>query len=240
MMTTVIQCHPSAAAKPAADSKLSNSTTVNGVDTERLSATIGAIKADASLAKFQFRLSNRWVGGGENHSCIDDFYGVGQEIRHKQPFLLVSDEPEVLLSEDRGPNAGEYVLHALASCLTGALVYHAAARGIPIKGISTRLEGDIDLQGFLGLSKEVRRGFDAIRVVFDIDADCSDTGKQELIEMAQAYSPVFDMLSNGLPVSCMLDNGKEKTREHVNRRRVSPEEFRRPFTNEKGTAHENG
>ena len=209
-MTTVIECHPPVAAKPAADLKISKSTTVNGVDTGKLSATIEAIKADASLANFQFRLSNQWVGGGENHSRIDNFYGVGQEMRHKQPFFLVSDEPEVLLSDDRGPNAGEYVLHALASCLTGALVYHAAARGIAVKGIATRLESDIDLQGFLGLSKDVRRGFKNIRVMFDIDADCDDSGKQELIEMAQAYSPVFDMLSNGLPVSCGLDNGVKK------------------------------
>ena len=206
-MTTVIECHPPVAATPSADLKVPKSTIVNGVDTGKLSATIEAIKTDASLANFQFRLSNRWVGGGENHSRIDNFYGVGQEMRHKQPFFLVSDEPEVLLSEDHGPNAGEYVLHALASCLTGALVYHAAARGIAVRGIATRLEGDIDLQGFLGLSKDVRPGFKNIRVMFDIDADCDDSGKQELIEMAQAYSPVFDMLSNGLPVSCRLDDG---------------------------------
>ena len=148
-MTTVTERHPPVAAKPAADSKAPESTTVNGIDTGKLSATIEAIKADASLANFQFRLSNRWVGGGENQSRIDDFYGAGQEMRHKQPFSLVADEPEVLLSEDRGPNAAEYVLHALAGCLTGALVYHAAARGIAVKGIATRLEGDIDLQGFL-------------------------------------------------------------------------------------------
>jgi len=206
-MTTVIECHPPAAAKAAADSKVPKSTTVNGIDTGKLSATIEHIKADASLANFQFRLSNTWVGGGENHSRIDDFYGAGREMRHKQPFSLVSDEPEVLLSGDRGPNAGEYVLHALASCLTGALVYHAAARGIAVKGIATRLEGDIDLRGFLGLSKDVRRGFENIRVMFDIDADCDEAGKRELVEMAQAYSPVFDMLSNGLPVSCGLDDG---------------------------------
>ena len=211
-MTTVIECHSPAATKPAADSKVPKSTTVNGVDVGKLSATIEAIKADPSLANFQFRLSNRWVGGGENHPRIDDFHGVGQEMRHKQPFFLVSDEPEVLLSEDRGPNAGEYVLHALASCLTGALVYHAAARGIAVKGIATRLEGNIDLQGFLGLSRDVRRGFESIRVVFEIDADCDDSRKQELIEMAQAYSPVFDMLSNGLPVSCGLDDGVKKAR----------------------------
>jgi len=209
-MTNVIKCHPSVPAKPTAALEAPKSAIVNGVDTAKLSATVGAIKADASLAHFQFRLSNQWVGGGENRSRIDDFYGVGQEMRHKQPFFLVSDEPEVLLSQDRGPNAGEYVLHALASCLTCALVYHAAARGITVKGIATRLEGDIDLQGFLGLSKNVRRGFENIRVMFDIDADCDDAGKQELIEMAQAYSPVFDMLANGLPVSCRLDNHEKK------------------------------
>lgn len=185
-------------------------TIVNGVDTEKLFGTIEAIKGNPSLANFQFRLSNQWVGGGETRSRVDDFYGVGQEMAHKQPFVLTSDEPEVLLSGDRGPNAGEILLHALASCMTGALVYHAAARGIAVKGISTRLEGDIDLQGFLGLSKEVRRGFKTIRVMFDIDADCDDAGKQELIEMAQAYSPVLDMLSNGLPVTCALGDGKKK------------------------------
>ena len=211
-MTSVIECHPPVAAKPAADAKGPARTIVNGVDTGKLSATIEHIKADPSAASFQFRVSNQWVGGGENHSQIYDFYGAGQEMRHKQPFSLVSDEPEVLLSQDRGPNAGEYVLHALASCLTGALVYHAAARGIAVKGISTRLEGDIDLQGFLGLSKDVRRGFENIRVAFDIDADCDDAGKQELIEMAQAYSPVFDMLTNGLPVSCRLDDGVKKAK----------------------------
>ena len=189
-MTTVIECHPPVAEKSAADSKVPKSTTVNGIDTGKLSAIIEAIKGDPSLASFQFRLSNRWVGGGENHSVIDDFYGVGQEMQHKEPFSLISDEPEVLLSQDRGPNAGEYVLHALASCLTGALVYHAAARGVAVKGISTRLEGDIDLQGFLGLSKDVRRGFKDIRVIFDIDADCDVSRKQKLIEMAQTYSPV--------------------------------------------------
>jgi uncharacterized OsmC-like protein len=189
-------------AKPA--NPISAATVVNGVDTAKLAATIEAIKGNPSLANFQFRVFNQWVGGGETRSRVDDFYGVGQEMRHKQAFFLASDEPEVLLSEDRGPNAGEILLHALASCLTGALVYHAAARGIVVKGISTRLEGDVDLQGFLGLSKTVRNGFSTIRVAFDIDADCDDAKKRALVEMAQSYSPVFDMLSNGLPVRCTL------------------------------------
>jgi len=179
-------------------------TIVNGVDTAKLFATIDAVKADPGLATFQFRLFNQWVGGGENRSRIDDFYGTSQELRHKQPFFLVNDEPEVLLSEDRGANPVEYVLHALAGCLTTSLVYHAAARGIAIKGVTTRFEGDLDLRGFLGLSKEVRRGYSGIRVMFDIDADCDAAKKNELIAMAQAYSPVFDIVSNGVPVICQL------------------------------------
>jgi uncharacterized OsmC-like protein len=186
---------------------MSKSTIVNGVDTEKLFGTIDAVKTDPSLAKFQFRVFNQWAGGGENRSRVDEFYGTNQEMRHKQPFYLVNDEPEVLLSEDRGANPVEYVLHALAGCLTTAMVYHAAARGIAIKGVTTRFEGDLDLRGFLGLSQEVRRGFQAIRVMFDIDADCDAAKKQELIAMAQTYSPVFDIVTNGVPVSCMLDGG---------------------------------
>jgi uncharacterized OsmC-like protein len=99
------------------------------------------------------------------------------------------------------------VLHALAGCLTTSLVYHAAARGIEVKGVTTRFEGDIDLRGFLGLSKDIRRGYKAIRVKFDIDADCNEDQKRELIAMGEAYSPVFDIVSNGVPVSCELADG---------------------------------
>jgi len=183
---------------------MQKTTIVNGVDIEKLVGTIAAVTADTSLAKFQFRAFNQWVGGGENRSRIDGFYGTNQEMRHKQPFFLVNDEPEVLLSEDRGPNPVEYVLHALAGCLTTTIAYHAAARGIEIKGITTRFVGDLDLRGFLGMSKDVRRGFSAIRVAFDIDADCDDAKKREIIAMAQGHSPVFDIVTNGVPVLCTL------------------------------------
>ena len=183
---------------------MAKSMIVNGVDTSRLFATIEAVKADASLANFKFRVTNQWVGGGENRSRIDDFYGTNQEMRHKQPFFLVNDEPDVLLSDDRGANPVEYVLHALAGCLTTTLVYHAAARGIEIRGVSTRFEGDLDLRGFLGLSNEVRRGYSGIRVAFDIDANCDDAAKRELIAMGATYSPVFDIVTNGVPVFCTL------------------------------------
>jgi uncharacterized OsmC-like protein len=185
---------------------------LNGVDRDKLFGTIEAVKADPALANFRFRAFNQWVGGGENRSRIDDYFGAGEEMRRATPFFLVNDEPPVLLSGDRAPNPVEYVLHALAGCLTTSLVYHAAARGIAVKGITTRLEGDLDLRGFLGLARDVRRGFHDVRVVFDIDADCDEAGKQELIEMAQTFSPVFDIVSNGLPVSCRLAQGKAKAK----------------------------
>lgn len=190
---------------------MNTSTMINGLDRQKLFGTVEAVKADASLGRFQFRLFNQWTGGGENRSRIDGFYGAGEEMKHRQPFFLVNDEPEVLLSNDRAPNPVEYVLHALAGCLTTSMVYHAAARGIEVRGVTTRFEGDLDLRGFLGLSKDVRRGFSAIRVEFDIDADCDEARKQELIAMAEAHSPVFDIVSNGVPVACSLgDSGQAK------------------------------
>jgi uncharacterized OsmC-like protein len=179
-------------------------TMLNGVDRGKLFGTIEAIKADPSLARFQFRLTNRWVNGGENRSRIEGFYGAGAEMQHAQAFSLVNDEPEVLLSADTAPNPVEYVLHALAGCLTTSLVYHAAARGIAVRSVATTFEGDLDLRGFLGLSEDVRRGFKRIRVMFDVDADCDAVKKRELIAMAEAHSPVFDIVTNGLPVICQL------------------------------------
>lgn len=177
---------------------------LNGVDRDKIFETIEAIKGDASVANFKFRLSNEWVSGGENKSRIEDYLGANQEMKHVKPFVLTSDEPEVLLSGDVAPNPVEYALHALAGCLTTSLAYHAAAQGVTVRKLSTRLEGHLDLRGFLGMSPDIRRGFDEIDVVFDIDADCDDARKRELIETARAHSPVFDMMSNGVPVSSRL------------------------------------
>jgi uncharacterized OsmC-like protein len=181
---------------------------INGVDRQKLLGTIASIEADASIARFRFRVRNRWVNGGENRSRVDDYLGAGAETRHAQPFDLVNDEPEILLSEDRAPNPVEYVLHALAGCLTTSLVYHAAARGIAVRGVATGFEGDLDLRGFLGMSDEVRRGLQGIKAVFDIDGDLDEAAKTELVQMAQKYSPVFDIVSRGVPVECSLGTGK--------------------------------
>ena len=185
---------------------------INGVDVERLVGTIEAIKVDAKVASFQFRLTNKWAGGGENRSKIEGFHGANQEMRHATAFEVVNDESPVLLGNDHAPNPVEHVLSALAGCLTTSLAYHAAARGIAVKGVSTRLEGDLDLHGFLGLSEKTRRGFQSIRVVFDIDGDLTAAQKTELIELAQRYSPVFDIVSNGVPVEARVAGFGEKNR----------------------------
>ncbi len=178
---------------------------VNGVDVDMLFGTIDAIKEDPSIAKFNFRIRNKWFDGGENHSTITDFYGAKEDHPHLEPFELIADEPPLLLSGDKGPNPVEYALTALAGCLTSSLIYHAAAKGIKLNSVESRLEGDIDLQGFLGISKDVRKGFQEIRMHFKIDADVPEEQLEELVQLGPAYSPVFDSITKGVPVSVQLD-----------------------------------
>jgi uncharacterized OsmC-like protein len=174
---------------------------VNGVAVEDLSNTVDAIKATPAVAKFKFRIRNQWVDGSRNTSIADAFYGAGQGQSRPKPFVLEADEPTVLLGNDTAANPVEHLLHALASCLTTSMVYHAAARGIQIEEIESALEGDLDLRGFLDLDKNVRNGYQGIRVRFKIKADVPDAKLQELGQIGPARSPVFDSLTRGVPVS---------------------------------------
>lgn len=178
--------------------------TMNGVDRDALFGTIEAVKADVELGKFQFRLENEWVDGGLNRSKVKDFQGTKADIDHATVFELVNDEPPVLLSKDQGPNPVENLLHALAGCLTTTVVYHAAANGIPVQAVRTRFEGDLDLRGFLGISDQVRNGYSAVRAVFEIEGDLTDEQKRELVAMGPRFSPVFDVVTNGVSVDCMI------------------------------------
>ena len=173
----------------------------NGVDVTALFATIDAVKANPDIAQFQFRAKNSWKGGDHNHTTIDDFHGALQDIPHARAFELDNGEPPVLLGRDDNPNPVEYVLHALIGCLTTTMAYHAAARGIAIEAIDSRLEGDLDLRGFLGLSNTVRKGFHAIRVVMRVKSDGSAPVLRELAK----YSPVYDIVSNSLPVEVKVE-----------------------------------
>lgn len=177
---------------------------VNGVKVSQLMETIELIKKKPEVAHFKFRASNRWIGGTNNQATVKDFFGALKEDDSREAMVFSLDEPPVLLGENRGANPVEYLLTALSGCLTTSLVAHAAARGIEIKGVQSRLEGDLDLRGFLGISEEVPVGFKSIRVSFKIDGDLSREQKEELVRMAQKYSPVFNTLTRSVPVSVNL------------------------------------
>jgi uncharacterized OsmC-like protein len=175
--------------------------TLNGLDTTQLVATVDAIKATPALARFQFRNRNRWVDGGENHSTIRDFYGAGREDDSRRAsFEFVNGEPPVLLGNNEGANPVEFLLHALAGCVTTTFVLHAAARGIRIESISTQMEGDIDLRGLLGLDDSVFPGYEEIRMKMDIEADCSSEELDELLAYTQKHSPVCNSVCRPVPV----------------------------------------
>jgi uncharacterized OsmC-like protein len=174
----------------------------NGVDTEQLFGTLDAIKADPSLARFQFRARNRWIHGSHNRTTIRDFYAANQEDTSRaEEFVIDAGEPAILLGTDTGPNPAEYLLHALAACLTTSLVYVAAARGVHLTEVESTLEGDMDVQGALGLSDQYRNGFERIRVSFRVEGDASEEKLREVVERAQQRSAVFDMVTNGVPVT---------------------------------------
>jgi uncharacterized OsmC-like protein len=178
---------------------------VNGVNVEQLFSTIDLIKEKPDVAKFKFRATNKWVNGTHCRATVKGFYGALKEDDSREPRVFDMDEPPVLLGDNQGTNPVEYLLVALSGCLTTSLVAHSAAKGIKIKGVQSRYEGDIDLRGFLGLSEEVPVGYQEIRVYFKIDADVSDEQKKEMIQMAQKYSPVFNTITRSAPVSVHLD-----------------------------------
>jgi len=177
----------------------------NGVALEQLFATVDAVKATPSIARFTFRIRNQWDTGSRNCSTVSTFTGANQQLSHPKPFTLEADEPGILLGQDLAANPVEHLLHALASCLTTSMVYHAAARGIAIEQIESAFEGDLDLHGFLDLDREVRKGYQRIRVRFKIRADVPDEKLQEIVQLGTGHSPVFDSLVNGVPVSVAVE-----------------------------------
>jgi uncharacterized OsmC-like protein len=182
---------------------------LNGLDTRQMADTIEAIKRQPALARFQFRAHNDWAGGGENRSTIKDFYGVGKEDSSRsKPFVFTNGEPPVLLGANEGANPVEFLLHALAGCVTTTFVLHAAARGIRIEELSTELEGDLDLHGLLGLNDAVSPGYEQIRIKMNVKADCSDAELDDLLDYAQRHSPVCNTICRPVPVRVERQNGR--------------------------------
>jgi len=173
----------------------------NGVDTPTLFATLDAVKAQPELARFQFRARNRWVSGTHNRSTIQGFFGAGQEDASRtEPFAYDADHPAVLVGTGKGPTPVEFLLHAIAACLTAGLANIAAARGVTLTAVESTVEGDIDLRGILGLSDDVRNGYEGIRVRFEIEGDAPDDVLRGLVAQSRARSAVYDVLTNGVPV----------------------------------------
>jgi uncharacterized OsmC-like protein len=178
---------------------------LNGVNTPVLFATLDAVKSAPELARFTFRASNRWISGTCNESRVEMFSGAGGDHTHKTQFTYTADHPAVLVGEDRGPTPVEFLLHGLVACITSGIGNIAAARGIRLTSVESRIEGDIDLSGILGLSSEVRNGYQRIRVTFDIAGDAPPEKLRQLVEQSRARSAVYDVLTNGVPVDITIN-----------------------------------
>jgi uncharacterized OsmC-like protein len=179
----------------------------HGVNTPNLLATINAVRDTPALAKFRFRASNRWVNGTYSESRVESFSGAGGEHTHQTQFRYGADHPAVLVGGDRGPTPIEFLLHGLASCITAGIGNIAAVRGVTLTSVESRVEGDIDLRGILGLSDQVRNGYERIRISFDIAGDGPQEKLREIVEQACARSAVLDVLTSGVPVDISI-NGR--------------------------------
>jgi uncharacterized OsmC-like protein len=177
---------------------------INGVDVKKMEETIKAINEDPDMASFTFHAVNEWVDGTRNRTIVDRFEGGNEIMERRQPFVIQSDEPPILLGGDTAPNSVVSLLHSLASCLSVTIVFNAAARGIPIDKLSITMEGDVDLHGFLGLSNEVRPGFQDVRVIVDLRSEAPREEIESLLKDSQRRSPILDSLRNRIPVEVEL------------------------------------
>jgi len=183
---------------------------VNGLDVQAVMDTVKAVEGNPEIADFRFRLTNRWESGGYNRGTVGKFYGALQENVHNDRFVMPADEPTLLAGTDKGPNAIEYLLQALAACITGTLVYHSAIRGIEIRSMESEYEADIDLRGFLGMSEEVNKAPRRVRVMVRVDTD------EENIEKLKEFSglsPVYNAIRDSMDVEISIKRmaaGKKK------------------------------
>jgi uncharacterized OsmC-like protein len=180
---------------------------LNGVDTPTLFATINAVAGQPELAKFTFRASNRWMRGTHRRTRIESFSGAGGEHTHIGNVPYDADHPKVLVGQDKGPTPVEFLLHGLASCITAGIANVAAARGVTLTEVESIVEGNIDLRGILGLSSEVRNGYQQIVATFTIKGDAPPEKLREIVEQSKARSAVFDVLTNGVPVKIAVNAG---------------------------------
>ena len=186
---------------------MTTTATRNGVNTEGLFGALDAVRAQPQAAKFQFRATNRWVSGTHSRGTIHGFFGLGEEQTHTRPHTYDADHPVQLVAQDNGPTPAEFLLHALAACITAGVGNIAAVRGVDLTSVESTVTGDIDLLGVLGLDDSVRNGFQGIQVKLRIEGDASAEELRGVVERSVARSAVFDVLTNGTPVSLDIEAG---------------------------------
>ncbi len=172
---------------------------INGVPCDKMFGAIAKFRDNGDLAQFKFSAKNEWVEGTASQSSIYEWYGIGAAQKHVQEFAFKADHPT--LGHGHGPTPQEYVLHALAACVTAGIATGAAARNIKLNRVSSQVVANIDVRGVLGIDPDVRKGFSDVSLTFDIDADCDDAQKDALLAAGAKYSAVFDMLANPTEVS---------------------------------------
>ncbi|HJQ75855.1 MAG TPA: OsmC family protein [Acidimicrobiia bacterium] len=180
-------------------------TMTNGVDTAALFGALDAVKAQPAAAKFQFRAHNQWVSGTHSRSEIHDFFGLGAEQTHLEEHVFEADHPLQLVGTDKGPSPVEYLLHALAACITAGIGNVAAARGIELTSVQSEVRGDIDLVGLLGIDTEVRNGYQGVEIRIQIEGDAAAEDLRKVVERSVARSAVYDILTNGTNVSVEVE-----------------------------------
>jgi uncharacterized OsmC-like protein len=176
--------------------KMATTKVDNGVNVEALLGAREALTNTPEAAQFKWRASCNWVRGTHSRTTVHKFFGLGAEQSHKREFSFDADHPEIFASEDKGATPVELVLAGLASCLTAGIAAVAQNRNIQLRSVKATLEAGMDLQGILGIDSDVRNGFDAIKVVFDIDADASKEDIAALVAQSQRRSAVFDIVTN--------------------------------------------
>lgn len=181
------------------------STTMNGVNTEALFGALDAVKAQPEAAKFQFRATNQWQSGTHSRSNIHGFFGLGAEQTHRQAHTYDADHPEQLVGTDIAPSPVEFLLHALAACITAGIGNVAAARGIELTRVESTVTGDIDLVGLLGIDRSVRNGYQGIEMSVVIEGDANADELRRVVERSIDRSAVYDMLTNGTSVSVKVN-----------------------------------
>ena len=178
---------------------------MNGVDVPTLFATINAVGEQPELAKFQFRASNKWQKGTHSKTTIEGFSGAGGEHAQTRDFVYEGDHPPVLCGAGNAPTPVEFLLHAIASCITAGIGNIASARGIELESVESTVEGDLDVQGLLGLSDDVRNGYQGLRLSFKVKGDAPAEKLRQVVEQSRARSAVYDVLTNGVPVSIEVE-----------------------------------